>query len=82
MRLPCAFTANATDDSGYSIAITDYNVASITSASGKKVSAPLSQSGSGYFTDTNGNEITADGKGNFTDTLEPVINFVPLFALG
>jgi YD repeat-containing protein len=58
-------TGAATDGSGYSF---DGNV--VTSPDGKTINAPFnSQTSSGSITDANGNYITNNGDGTFTDTL-------------
>lgn len=58
-----------TDGSGYSISVTNYTDALVTSASGKQISPPENMgAGSASVIDSNGNEITVDGSGHFTDT--------------
>ena len=65
---PYTFTGSgvpAADGSGYS-----YNGSELTSADGRQIYAPSnSQTGSGSITDTNGNVISNNGNGTFTDTL-------------
>lgn len=64
------FNATARDSSGYSISVTNYagNVL-ITSASGRQISPPVNVgTGSASAVDSNGNEITVDASGHFTDT--------------
>jgi hypothetical protein len=55
----------ASDGSGYV-----YTGAGLSSRDGKAINAPLnSQSGNGSLTDSNGNVVTNNGNGTFTDTL-------------
>jgi RHS repeat-associated protein len=68
-------TTTTTDDSGYTLsADAAYGVASLTAADGNHIipqgTTPLGQGVSpGSVIDRNGNEITADTSGNYTDTL-------------
>ena len=66
-------TAQATDGSGYTLNVTDYDHATITSVTGVNIQVPYGSSGSGSVTDTNGNELTTDGQGHFTDTTGNVV---------
>ena len=65
---PFTFTGSgvpAADGSGYS-----YNGIVLTSADGKQIDPPVnSQASSGSIADTNGNYISNNGNGTFTDTL-------------
>ena len=65
-----AFTEIAGDGSGYTLAtnITGHMAASITSRGGKTVVPAMAGNSSGTVTDTNGNEISVDSSGHFTDT--------------
>ena len=55
----------SSDGSGYS-----YNGISVISKDGKQISVPVNnQTSGGKITDSNGNEITNNGNGTFTDTL-------------
>lgn len=65
------FTGPAFDGSGYTLSVAlFYTRAVLTSRRGQIIHAPLNVStGAGTFTDTNGNEITVDGSGDFYDTL-------------
>jgi hypothetical protein len=66
----CALTTTgrglpSRDGSGYS-----YNGVDVTSADGKLINAPVNnQSSSGSVTDSNGNTVSNNGNGTFTDTL-------------
>jgi RHS repeat-associated protein len=65
-------TATTTDGSGYTLSTTTGNPSSgtITSRAGKVISPPWgSGTGSGTSTDSNGNQITVNSSGVFTDTL-------------
>lgn len=65
-----SFTRTANDGSGYTISVTGYTIAVITGRTGTVINAPEdSTSGAGTITDTNGNQISADGLGNFVDTV-------------
>jgi RHS repeat-associated protein len=68
---PNSATVLATDGSGYTLqADAGINSASILESTGQTINPPLQVgTGSGTFIDRNGNEITADGAGHFTDTL-------------
>jgi hypothetical protein len=65
---PYTFTGSGVpskDGSGYS-----YNGVYVTSADGKQINAPVNnQASSGSIADTNGNYISNNGNGTFTDTL-------------
>jgi RHS repeat-associated protein len=63
-------TTTATDGSGYSINVTGNGPATITSRMGKVITPPLNGTiGAGTFTDANGNQISVNNSGVFTDTL-------------
>ena len=64
-------TSNSSDDSAYTIKITNNSgTGSMTSKSGAQVGAPFNvPSGTGAITDSNGNKITVNGSGQFFDTL-------------
>jgi RHS repeat-associated protein len=69
-----SFTSIAEDGSGYTISVTDYAAVSISSASGKQISPPVNiGSGSASVTDSNGNQVSVDGDGHFTDTTGNVV---------
>jgi RHS repeat-associated protein len=62
-------TDTAADDSGYTMTATG-NTATVTSAAGTVYHPPINNnSGAASFTDRNGNQITVNGSGVFTDTL-------------
>jgi RHS repeat-associated protein len=60
------FTATATDASGYTMTAS-YDDASISTSNGSQINAPLTGS-AGTIVDANGNTLSADGAGHFTDT--------------
>lgn len=63
-------TAIATDGSGYTLTADGNPSATVTSTAGKILNAPLmSSTGPGTATDRNGNQITVNSSGVFTDTL-------------
>ncbi len=67
-------TATTADGSGYQLSAEwtsgSYPAVSVTSSHGTLLNPPLqSGSGSGNYTDRNGNEISVDGSGHFYDTL-------------
>ena len=83
-----SFTATATDGSGYTIAVSNYLNAIITTQAGIQYTPPsfyIGQYwwcptnnpacgvGSGIVTDRNGNYISSDGAGHFTDTTGNVV---------
>src|SRR2546430_12526252 len=60
----------ATDGSGYTLTTTSYGNPTVTKREGTAINAPQNvNTGVDGYTDRNGNEITHDGSGNFTDTL-------------
>jgi len=62
--------AVAADGSGHAIAATDLGAATITSRAGQLLNPPINlSSGAATFTDTNGNQISVNSSGVFTDTL-------------
>jgi RHS repeat-associated protein len=67
---PGTFSGSAvlTDGSGYTIYATGGS-AYVVSRSGAILHVPLSQSGTGYTTDRNGNQITSTAQTQFVDTL-------------
>ncbi len=70
MAIP--FTETASDGSGFTLTTSSYFGLgrTVTHRNGKVLSGPLnSQGGSGTATDRNGNKISVDSNGNFTDTL-------------
>lgn len=67
-----SFTAIARDNSGYSITADDTGDA-ISSKAGQNIHPPVTiTTGSANATDSNGNQITVDNSGNFSDTLGTV----------
>ena len=67
-------TAVANDNSGYTINVTGISTVSLTSASGKQISPPIQEgTGSATYTDTNGNQISVNSTGKFTDTTGNVV---------
>ena len=68
-----SFTQTAADGSGYTMTVTDYFEAQLTSLSGKYIQPLGGPAGSGVATDPNGNEISSDGAGHFTDTTGNVV---------
>jgi RHS repeat-associated protein len=63
------FSATATDGSGYTLNVTNYDVGTLTSSLGKQFTPPLNVgAGTAATIDSNGNEISVDGSGHFTDT--------------
>lgn len=67
------FTELAGDGSGYTLTVRLYKKGSVTGASGKAIlpAGPLDSSGT--VTDSNGNEISVDGNGHFTDTTGNIV---------
>ena len=64
------FSAIASDGSGYQLSVTNYHISVLNSPTGKLISPPsTNQYSSGVVTDTNGNQISSNGSGTFTDTL-------------
>lgn len=62
-------TATGISD-GYTLKVTGGTVNSLVGATGKIVNPPVNiGTGTGNFTDRNGNQITVDGSGHFYDTL-------------
>jgi RHS repeat-associated protein len=63
------FTSAATDGSGYTMRAIG-TTATLIGANGKNISVPVNASaGAASATDRNGNQISVDSNGNFTDTL-------------
>jgi RHS repeat-associated protein len=63
-------TLLAPDGSGYSLIMSTATTGTLTSRSGKQISAPFNAtSGPGTKTDANGNQITVNNSGQFFDTL-------------
>jgi RHS repeat-associated protein len=76
-------SATATDGSGYQIYATNSPSATITSSGGTVFNPPLqSGSGSGNYTDRNGNVVSVDGSGNFYDTLSSTTPVLTVAGLG
>ena len=67
------FTEVASDGSGYTLHTSHYTRASITSSGGVSIVPAVSGNSAGTVTDSNGNEITVDGSGHFTDTTGNVV---------
>ena len=71
---PHGMNSSAVDGSGYTLNVTGLSGVTLTSASGKQISPPvLYGTGSASVTDSNGNEISVDGSGHFTDTTGKVV---------
>lgn len=62
------FTNTATGDSGYTLSVSFYNNASVSTASGQRLKPPVMTTGPGTVTDANGNQLSVDSSGHFTDT--------------
>jgi hypothetical protein len=62
-------TEIAPDGSGYTLNVTGFTAGTITSANGKKIAVPNVNNGAATATDSNDNEISVNGTGEFTDTL-------------
>jgi len=76
-------TATAPDGSGYNIYATNSPSATITSSTGTVFNPPLqSGSGSGIYTDRNGNMVSVDGSGHFYDTLSSTTPVLTVAGLG
>jgi len=72
------YSDTAVDGSGYSIA-----GATINSSRGTAITAPVNTtSGTGSFTDRNGNQITTDGNGHFYDTLSSTTSVLTVSGFG
>lgn len=68
--LPVSATETAGDGSGYTMSVTLAGVNYVQSRAGTTLHPPVNvTNGGGSKVDTNGNEITTDGNGNFYDTL-------------
>jgi RHS repeat-associated protein len=66
--------ALATDGSGYTLNVTNYDVGALTSSLGKQFTPPLNVgAGSASVIDSNGNEISVDSSGHFKDTTGNVV---------
>jgi hypothetical protein len=64
----------ATDGSGYTLNVTNYDVGELTSSLGKQFTPSLNVgTGSGSVVDSNGNEISVDNGGHFKDTTGNVV---------
>jgi len=67
---PETATVNANDDSGLKFTVTDNPSATVLTSTGTIIFPPLNQpTGSGSYTDRNGNVISVSSGGVFTDTL-------------
>ncbi len=67
-------TSVAVDGSGYTLKVVNDTQATLITKSGEIIAAPsLSQTGTANLTDSNGNEVSVDGSGNFTDTTGQVV---------
>jgi RHS repeat-associated protein len=74
LQPPNALTATAKDGSGYTLNVVGMSEATLTSASGKQISPPVLYGiGSANATDSNGNQISVNGSGQFTDTTGNVV---------
>ncbi len=62
-----SMTVSATDGSGYTLTVSDYSYAQVTTPSNQQIVPPYGSATSATVTDRNGNEITISG-GTFTDT--------------
>jgi RHS repeat-associated protein len=70
---PRSATATLNDGSGYKVTVTAAPSATVTTASGQVFQVPVTNGSAGASaTDRNGNQITLDGAGHFTDTLGTV----------
>jgi RHS repeat-associated protein len=63
-----SLTGITNDGSGYTITIFLYKNVAVTSAGGKKITPAVVSNSSGSVTDSNGNQISIDINGHFTDT--------------
>jgi RHS repeat-associated protein len=63
-----SFTETAGDGSGYTISVSDYASATVQTANGKTITPATVGDGAGTIQDSNGNQITVDQGGSFTDT--------------
>jgi len=67
------FTSTTTDGSGYTLTALGQDAVSVTASNGSAMTPPTGQtSGAGTITDANGNKITVNASGQFTDTLGTV----------
>ena len=64
---------HAIDGSGYTLNIGSATGGTLVSANGKQVSVPALTYGAATATDTNGNQVSANGSGQFTDTTGKVV---------
>ncbi|MGD0733375.1 MAG: RHS repeat-associated core domain-containing protein [Terracidiphilus sp.] len=64
---------SAIDGSGYTLNLTSYTVGTIVAANGQQNALPNINSGAATVTDANGNQISTDGNGHFTDTTGNVV---------
>jgi hypothetical protein len=62
------FTEIASDGSGYTLNVSIFTRATIASSGGKTIVPASTDSRAGTVTDSNGNEISVDTSGHFTDT--------------
>jgi RHS repeat-associated protein len=63
-----SFTSTSTDGSGYVISVSNWYNGVITTPAGAQITPATTVTGSGAIYDTNGNYVSTDGSGNFTDT--------------
>ncbi len=56
------------DGSGYALNLTSYTKGTIVGADGKQIAVPNVNNGQATATDSNGNQISVNGSGGFTDT--------------
>lgn len=61
-------TTGATDGSGYTLNLANYTSATIVGPDSKQFIVPNINNGSATITDSNGNQVSTDGSGHFTDT--------------
>jgi len=57
-----------TDGTGFTLNVTNFTRTAISTPSGKSIVVPGTNNGVATATDANGNEISVDGSGHFTDT--------------
>jgi RHS repeat-associated protein len=71
---PTGSTSLATDGSGYTLNVTGMSTVALTSASGTQIRPPVQVgTGSASYTDSNGNQISVNSSGAFTDTTGNVV---------
>jgi RHS repeat-associated protein len=64
---------SAEDGSGYTLNLTSSTKGTIVGSDGKQIAVPNVNYGPATATDSNGNQISADGSGHFTDTTGNVV---------